>query len=113
MVGLYGSSTTRSPHLDFSFQVATLSLRFCCVCSAYFYSGETFMKRFLRSKLVLSLAAIIMIAAAVAIPLASSIGHSHAAAPTSAGGLWATGHDADFHCSQQSLQCHYLRIAVD
>jgi len=37
------------------------------------------MKGFLKSKLVLSLAALVMIAAAVAIPLTGSIGHSHAA----------------------------------
>lgn len=41
------------------------------------------MKRFLRSKLVLSFTAIVMIAAAIAIPLSGSITHSHAA--TSAG----------------------------
>ena len=39
------------------------------------------MKGFLRSKLVLSLAAFLMIAAAIVIPLSSSIRHSHAAAP--------------------------------
>ncbi len=38
------------------------------------------MKRFLRSKLVLTLAALIMIAAAVVIPLSGSIAHSHAQA---------------------------------
>jgi hypothetical protein len=38
------------------------------------------MKRFLRSKFVLSLAALIMIGAAVIIPLSGSIAHSHAAA---------------------------------
>ena len=39
------------------------------------------MKGFLRSKLVLSLAAFLMIAAAIVISLSSSIGHAHAAAP--------------------------------
>jgi hypothetical protein len=37
------------------------------------------MKRFLKSKLVLTIAALIMIAAAVAIPLSGSITRSHAA----------------------------------
>ncbi len=36
------------------------------------------MKRFLRSKLILSLAAFVMIAAAVVIPLSGNIAHSHA-----------------------------------
>jgi len=39
------------------------------------------MKGFLRSKLVLSLAAFLMIAAASVISLSSSIRHAHAAAP--------------------------------
>jgi hypothetical protein len=38
------------------------------------------VKRFIRSKLALTLAALIMIAAAIAIPLSGSIAHSHAAA---------------------------------
>ncbi len=39
--------------------------------------------------------------------------------PTSGGfilghsALWVTGHDADFHCSYDSQQCHYLKTAVD
>src|SRR6266480_8102277 len=40
------------------------------------------MKRFLRSKLVLSLAAIVMIAAAIAIPLSGNYIRAHAQAPS-------------------------------
>ena len=29
------------------------------------------------------------------------------------GSLWVTGHDADFHCAYSSLQCHYVRVALD
>jgi len=29
------------------------------------------------------------------------------------GNLWVTGHDADFHCSQQFLQCNYFQVAVN
>ena len=43
------------------------------------------MKRFFKSKLVLSLVALIMIAAAITIPLSGSIGRSHAAPPSTAG----------------------------
>lgn len=28
------------------------------------------------------------------------------------GQLWLTGHDADYHCSQDGLQCHYLQVAL-
>ncbi len=41
------------------------------------------MKELLRSKLALTLVALVMIAAAIAIPLSGSIIHSHAASPTS------------------------------
>jgi hypothetical protein len=39
------------------------------------------MKRYLRPKLILRLAAIVMIAAVVAVPLARNISRSHAASP--------------------------------
>jgi hypothetical protein len=72
------------------------------------------VKRFLRTKLVLSLAAFLMVTAAIVIPLSGLIVHTHAAAPTSSGKLWATGHDADFHCSQGDPgACHYLKVAVN
>src|SRR5260370_8198537 len=40
--------------------------------------GEPFMKGFLRSRLSLTLAAFIMVSAAIAIPLSNNIIHSHA-----------------------------------
>jgi hypothetical protein len=30
-----------------------------------------------------------------------------------AGKLWVTGHDPDFHCTFEALQCHYLQVAVN
>lgn len=73
------------------------------------------MKGFLRSKPVLTLAALIMIAAAVIIPLSGAISHSHAAAPAFLGKLWVTGHDADLHCSIPGggNQCPYFKVAVN
>jgi hypothetical protein len=78
------------------------------------------MKGLLRSKLVLSLAALIMIVAAVIVPLSSTITRSHAAAassPASPGALWVTGHDVDYHCSNSNpttgAGCHYLQVAVN
>src|SRR5436305_10510589 len=41
------------------------------------------MKRFLRSKLFLTLAALVMIAAGIVVPLSGHIPHSHATAPSS------------------------------
>jgi hypothetical protein len=35
------------------------------------------------------------------------------ATPAVAGNFLATGHDGDFHCSQQTLQCHYVSTAVN
>ncbi len=29
------------------------------------------------------------------------------------GNLWITGHDPDYHCTFQALQCHYLQVAVN
>src|SRR5712691_997025 len=58
--------------------------RFCCVCSAYFYKGELIMKGFLKSKLVLSLVTLVLLAGAIAIPLSGSITRSHAAPSTPA-----------------------------
>jgi len=29
------------------------------------------------------------------------------------GNFWATGHDPDYHCTYQALQCHYLQVAVN
>lgn len=70
------------------------------------------MRVFLRSRFVLALTALVMLAVAVAVPLVSgSIGRSHAAAP--AGALWATGHDADLHCYAGDPACHYLQVAVN
>ena len=78
------------------------------------------MKGLLRSKLALSLAALIMIAAAVFVPLSGTITRSHAApasSSASAGALWVTGHDVDYHCSNSNpttgAGCHYLQVAVN
>lgn len=30
-----------------------------------------------------------------------------------AGKLWVTGHDPDYHCTFEALQCHYLQVAVN
>lgn len=29
------------------------------------------------------------------------------------GNLWVTGHDPDYHCTFEALQCHYLQVAVN
>jgi hypothetical protein len=29
------------------------------------------------------------------------------------GNLWVTGHDADYHCTNDALQCHYMQVAVN
>lgn len=31
----------------------------------------------------------------------------------SPGNLWVTGHDPDYHCTFDALQCHYLQVAVN
>lgn len=33
--------------------------------------------------------------------------------PSSGGNLWVTGHDPDYHCTFQGLQCNYLKVAVN
>src|SRR5579872_3703798 len=48
-----------------------------------FYTGGPFMKRLLKSKVVLSVAAFFMIAAAIVVPLSGSITHSFAASRSS------------------------------
>src|SRR5205085_9400594 len=53
-------------------------LHFCCVCSASFYKGEPFMKRFLTSKLVMGLVTMVFLAGAILVPLSGSLTHSHA-----------------------------------
>src|SRR2546421_3608937 len=52
--------------------------RFCVVLVSTSRSGEYFMKAPIRSKLVLSLASLLLVAAAIVIPLSSSILPSHA-----------------------------------
>ncbi len=76
------------------------------------------MKGFLKPKLILPLVTVVLLASAIVVPLLSgAIGRSHAAAPTSSGKLWATGHDADEHCSSGAVghaeACHYFQVAVN
>jgi len=112
--GLYGDEFNIYPSIGFLISGGEPFFgKFLLFCSAYFYKGETFMKGFLRSKLVMTIAALIMIAAAVIVSFSGAITHSHAA-PASSGALWATGHDADLHCASTNggNQCHYFQIAV-
>jgi hypothetical protein len=51
-------------------------------------------------------APLIMILALVADPATTT-------SAASGGNLWLTGHDADFHCTFQSFQCNYLKVAIN
>jgi len=77
--GLYGCGSTCSPHLSFPSLVATLSPAIFVVFVVRISTqGEPFMKGLLRSRLVLSLAAFLMVMAAIAISLSGSLTRSHA-----------------------------------
>src|SRR6266699_1313861 len=43
--------------------------RSCCVCRAYFNLGDTFMKRFLRSRLVLTLVTLVLLVGVTVVTL--------------------------------------------
>src|SRR6266566_784553 len=63
------------------------------------------MKRFLRSKLVLALTAVLMIAAAIALPLSSNIIHSYAASSTAKLLLRMPWVNGEFQISGNSYSC--------
>src|SRR5260370_25819158 len=57
--------------------------RFCCDCSGYFYKGEPFVKGFLKSKLIFTLVALLLL---VTVLTSGFIGHrlsAHAASRSS------------------------------
>jgi len=61
---------------------------------------------------------VVLLAGAIAGPVVGNFIRAHAA-PASSGALWATGHDADFHCAnlgnsqQQGGGCNYFQVAVN
>jgi hypothetical protein len=59
----------------------------CCVCRGFECEGEPSMKKFKGSKLNQALAAFLLLAVAIVIPLSGTMLHSHAA-PSSSQGSW-------------------------
>src|SRR5437667_12235046 len=74
------------PHVAFRWDVLSFRRLFHwrpnCKQFLYFLKGETVMKGFFKPKLIFAIVTVLMLAVAAAVPLASSLGQSHAASAT-------------------------------